>query len=107
MLNFYCTMPFSKSFPKQSKTSNYPQWEEITLTEEEEKEVEQKSKEENIRLFKECIEEAKSIIQEKGLKDYQTDLIHIAASLFEKRASHEIYWKENKAKEKFDEMFNK
>jgi len=22
--------------------------------------------------------------------------------LFEKRASHEVYWKENKAKEKFD-----
>ena len=100
-------MPFSKSFPKTSKTSNYPQWEEIALTEEEERLVEQKSKEENIKLFKECIEEAKSIIQEKGLKDYQTDLIHIAASLFEKHASHEIYWKENKAKEKFDEIFNK
>ena len=100
-------MPFSKSFPKQSKTSTYPQLEEITLTDEEEKAIEQKSKEENIKLFKECIEEAKSIIQEKGLKDYQTDLIHIATSLFEKRASHEIYWKENKAKEKFDEMFNK
>ena len=100
-------MPFSKSFPKQSKTSNYPQWEEITLTEEEEREVEQKAKEENIRLFKECIEEAKSIIQEKGLKDCQTDLIHITIALFEKRASHEIYWKENKAKQTFDEMFNK
>jgi|TARA_B100001964_G_scaffold245555_1_gene333360 hypothetical protein len=30
-------MAFSKSFPKTSKTSNYPQWEEITLTGEEEK----------------------------------------------------------------------
>jgi len=43
----------------------------------------------------------------KSLKDYQTDLIHIAISLFEKRASHSIYWKESKAKEKFDGMFNK
>ena len=28
-----------------------------------------------------------------------------AISLFEKRASHVVYWKESKAKEKFDEMF--
>lgn len=95
-------MAFSKSFPKTSKTSTYPQWEEITLTDEEEKEQEQKSRAENIKLFKECVDDAKKIMQEKGLKDYQTDLIHIAISLFEKRASHEIYWKENKAKEKFD-----
>lgn len=100
-------MPFSKSFPKTSKTSTYPQWEEVSLTEEEEKAVEQISKAENIKLFKECIGDAKAIVEEKGLKDYQTDIICIAVSLFEKRASHEVYWKENKAKEKFDEMFNK
>jgi len=100
-------MPFSKSFPKQSKTSTYPQWEEITLTEAEEKAEEQKSRAENINLFKECIGDAKAIMQEKDLKDYQTDLIHIAVALFEKRGSHQIYWKESKAKEKFDEMFNK
>ena len=100
-------MPFSKSFPKQSKTSTYPQWEEIFLTEAEEKETEQKSRQENIILFKECVEDAKSIMKERGLKDYQTDLIHIAIALFEKRASHTVYWKESKAKEKFDEMFNK
>ena len=76
------------------------------MTEEEEKAVEQESREENIRLFKECIEDAKKIMQEKSPKDYQTDLIHIAISLFEKRASHSIYWKESKAKEKFDGMFN-
>ena len=100
-------MTFSKSFPKQSKTSAYPQWEEISLTEEEERAVEQESRKENVSLFKECIEDAKKIMQEKGLKDYQTDLIHIAISLFEKKASHSIYWKESRAKEKFDEMFNK
>ena len=98
-------MPFSKSFPKTSKASVYPQWEEIFLTEEEEKLVEQESRKENILLFKECIEDAKKLMQEKDLKDYQTDLISIAAELFEKRASHSIYWKESKAKEKFDKMF--
>ena len=77
------------------------------MTEEEEKAVEQESREENVKLFRECIEDAKKIMQEKSLKDYQTDLVHIAISLFEKRASHSIYWKESKAKEKFDKMFNK
>ena len=100
-------MPFSKSFPKQSKTSNYPQWEEVSLTEQEEKAVEQQSQEENIKLFKECIDDAKSNLIEKGLNESQTDIMKVAISLFEKRSSHEVYWKENKAKEKFDEMFNK
>jgi len=100
-------MPFSKSFPKQSKTSTYPQWEEISLTDEEEREQEQKSREENIKLVKECIEDAKSILIEKGLNESNSDIINIAIALFEKRSSHEVYWKENKAKEKFDEMFNK
>jgi len=98
-------MAFSKSFPRTSKTSPYPQWEEIFLTEEEEKEVDEKSKSENIKLMKECIEDAKNVIKEKNLKDYQTDLINIAISLFEKRASHSVYWKENEAKEKFDGQF--
>ena len=96
-------VPFSKSFPRTSKTSPYSQWEEIFLTDEEEKAEEKRCRNENIKLMKECIDDAKSIINEKGLKDYQTDLMHIAISLFEKRASHSIYWKESRAKEKFDE----
>jgi DNA helicase TIP49 (TBP-interacting protein) len=96
-------MPFSKSYPRTSKVSPYPHWEEIFLTEEEENLEEKKAREDNIRLMKECVEDAKALMQEKGLKDYQTDLINIAISLFEKRASHSVYWKESKAKEKFDE----
>jgi len=82
-------------------------WEEITLTDEEEKAVEKKSKEENIKLLKECINDAKSIVIEKGLNESSSDILNVAIALFEKRASHEIYLKENKAKEKFDKMFNK
>ena len=37
------------------------------------------------------------------MKEYQTDIINMAISLFEKRASHSVYWKESKAKDKFDE----
>ena len=96
-------MTFSKSFPRISKTSPYPQWEEIFLTEEEEKTEEQKCKNENTKLMKECIDDARNVMKEKGLKDYQTVLIRIAIALFEKRASHSVYWKESKAKDKFDE----
>ena len=53
----------------------------------------------------ECIIDAKKIIAKQGLKTYQTDLINMAISLFEKRASHNVYWKEEKAKDKFDKLF--
>lgn len=97
-------MPFSRSFPRTTEKSVYPRWEEVSLTEEEEKEVEVLSHEENIRLLKRCIDDAKSIMTKKGLKPFQTDLVNIAISLFEKQASHTVYWKESRAKEKFDKI---
>lgn len=96
-------MSFSKSFPRTSKTSPYPQWEEIFLTEDEERAEEEKCRNENKKLMGKCIDDAKNIINEKEFKDYQTVLIRIAIALFEKRASHSVYWKESKAKDKFDE----
>jgi len=93
-------MAFSKSYPRQSKMG--VQWEESILTDEEENEVEILARAQNNILMKVCLADAKEIVKEVGMKDYQTDLVHIAISLFEKRASHEVYWKENKAKEKFD-----
>ena len=100
-------MAFTKSFPRYVKGSAYPKWEEVFLTDEDEKEVEQKSEKENIKLMKECIEDAKKIIEEYKLNKFQTDMIRMAISLFEKRASHVVYWKESKCKEKFDNVFNK
>ena len=64
----------------------------------------------NKRVFnemKECIEDAQKIVKEKNLKSFQNDMINIAISLFEKRASHVVYWKENLCKEKFDEKNEK
>ena len=95
-------MVFSKNFPRTVEGSSYPRWEEVFLTEEEEKAVEEKAGKENIELLKQCLSDAKKIMEEKGLKEYQSDLINLAIALFEKRSSHEVYWKENKAKEKFD-----
>lgn len=98
-------MSFSKSFPRTLKGSSYPIWEEIFLNEEEEKEAELKARNENYNLMKGCIDKAKEILKEKELKDYQSDVISMAIALFEKTASHSVYHKEEKAKEKFDEKF--
>jgi len=98
-------MAFSKSFPRTIDKSTYPVWEEIYLSDEEEKAVEKECKEENITLMKECIDDAQKIFSEKNLKNFQSDVIKVAIALFEKRASHSVYWKENKAKEKFDKLF--
>ena len=98
-------MTFSKTFPRTVKGSNFPRWEEVSLTEEEELLEGQKARIQNISLMKKCIDDAKMIFEDKDLKRYQTDLVRTAISLFEKLASHSVYWKERKAKEKFDSLF--
>lgn len=97
-------MTFSKTFPKSSDKSVYPKWEEIYLTDVEEETAEKECKQQNILIMKECIEDARSIIHEKKLMETQKSLSDIAIALFEKRASHAVFFKEGKAKEKFDEM---
>ncbi|MEK6934637.1 MAG: hypothetical protein AABW46_02055, partial [Nanoarchaeota archaeon] len=59
----------------------------------------------NLVLIKECIDEAKKILEEKGFKFYQSDVVNLAIALYDKIASHQVYHKENKAKEKFDKLF--
>ena len=98
-------MAYSKNFPRTVEGSNYPRWEEIYLTQEEEEQEEEKSRQDNLKIMKECCEDARRIMEAKGLKDYQTDLINMALALFRKRASYAIHYKEQKAKEKFDLKF--
>ena len=98
-------MVFSKSFPRTLKGSTYPTWEEIYLDENEEKEIELKSKNENYELMKECLDKAKGILKEKELKDFQSDVVAMGVALFDKIAGHTIHHKEAKAKEKFDKKF--
>jgi hypothetical protein len=98
-------MTFSKSFPHTTEKSVYPKWEEILLSDDEELTQETLARKDNIKKMQECIDDAKRIIESKNLKPYQTDMINLAISLFEKRGSHEVYYKENKAKEKFDIKF--
>ena len=95
-------MPYSKSFPKTTDKTIYPKWEEIYLSDEEESQIEQSCRDENFKLMQGCIRDAKKLFSEEKLKDFQSDIIQAAISLFEKRSSHVVYWKEQAAKEKFD-----
>jgi hypothetical protein len=96
-------MAFSKRFPRSVKGSPYANWEEVRLSDEEERQIDSKARADNNRIFSECIDDARHIIAEKGLKGYETSIVAIADALFEKRASHAVYWKEKRTKEKFDE----
>ena len=100
-------MPFTKSFPRQSEKSTYPVWEEISLTNEEENEAHKLASLENIRLMKKCFIQAKKIISDESLTINQGDIVKIAIALFEKNASHSVFWKEAACKEKFDNKFKK
>ena len=95
-------MAFSKSFPRTIEGSNYPIWEEVFLSDEEENEQDENCRSENIKLMKNCIDDAKILIESKGFKGFKEDILQVAIALFEKRASHAVYWKENLAKAKFD-----
>lgn len=98
-------MTFFKTFPRETDKSMYPKWEEIQLTDAEEKEQELIARKENILLLKDCIDDAQEVMNQKNLKPFQTDMVNIAVALFEKRASHHVYYKEKRAKEIFDSKF--
>ena len=97
-------MAFSKTFPRTVPGSNYPTWEEIKLTTEEELEVEELCRKENFSLLDDCLREAKSLAIKNQINT-EENVTNIAIALFEKRASHVVFWKESKAKEKFDEKY--
>ena len=78
-------------------------WVEISLTTEEENEVEVQSKSKHIDLMKECLTDAEKLLADENKKEYQSDAVRIAISLFEKRASHIVFEKDRKCKEKFDQ----
>ncbi len=97
-------MAFYKRFPKHTEGSVYPKWVEITLSEDEEREVEQKARNEQAELFKECLDDAEKIASERNMKLSQADLISMASEFFDKRASHVVYLKERISRKKFEEQ---
>lgn len=100
-------MVFSRRFPRDVKGSPYPVWEEVYLSADEEKEQEDKQRQDNLSLMKECIADAKQVATQSSLKEDQEDILSIAIALFEKRSSHAVYWKEEAVKAKYDKAFNR
>jgi len=96
-------MAFSRRFPRDVKGSPYPNWEEHYLSADEERAIESKQRVENMKLLRECLKDAEEIVKGQGMKDFQTNVVQLAIALFEKRASHSVYWKEEAVKAKFDE----
>ena len=90
-----------KSFPQTIEGTNMPVWREIDLSHEEEFSEEQKARREYATLMKVCFDDAKRLLEERGMPEYQSDVVNIALTLFRKRASHVTYWKDNKCREKF------
>lgn len=97
-------MAFSKAFAKSSDKSVYPKWEEIYLTDDEEKLCEVECRAKNLGVMRQCVDDARELVRDKKLLESQTLITDLAKALFDKRASHEIFFKEKKAKEKFDEL---
>jgi hypothetical protein len=97
-------MAFSKTFPRTLPGNNYPLWEEIFLTSEEERQVEQHFKQDNFSIMNQCLEDARILAIKNGINSDE-NRAKIAIALFEKQASHLVFWKESKAKEKFDRKF--
>lgn len=97
-------MSFSKTFPKKDPNSSYPIWEEIYLTEQEEQEAEDLCSKENFKLLDQALNEAKTMAIKHSLNSDE-NRIRLAIALFEKKASHSIFWKEKIAKQKFDLIF--
>ena len=56
---------------------------------------------ENFMIMDECVQEAKMLAIKNRMNE-DSNVVQLAKALFDKRASHLIFWKESKAKEKFD-----
>lgn len=97
-----CFMSHSKSFPREVKGNT--QWQEVYLTLAEDQQEEERARKENLSLMKQCVEDATTVMRAKNLQTYQSDMVAIAVTLFAKRASHTVYWKDRKCKEKFDQQ---
>ena len=99
-------MVFSKSFPRELKDGS-TRWEEIFLSAQEEREREQVARQENLFLIRQCIADARNVLKDEKMMDMQSHVLSIAMSLFKKRSSHEVFYKEEKCKEKFLKYWGK
>ena len=100
-------MAFSRRFPRDVKGSPYPVWEEVYLSEEEESRLEKEHHALTLDLMKECLDDAKRLLAEREFADDQESVIAVATALFNQRARHAVFVKEEAVKEKFDKAYRK
>jgi hypothetical protein len=100
-------MVFSKSFPRQVEGSNWPKWEEIFLSAQEEREREQVARQENLFLIRQCIADARNVLKDEKMMDMQSHVLSVALALFKKRSSHVVYYKEELCHQKFLKYWSK
>ena len=93
---------FRKTYARDIPGSDRPKWEEIILTDQEEREQEEVARQENLYLLRQCIADARNVIKDEELKDFQGHVIGLATTLFKKRASHAVFFKESKCREIFE-----
>lgn len=98
-------MAFCKTYPREVEGTSYPKWEEVRLSDQEERLLDETARRENIYLLRQCIADAKNMLEDENLRDYQGHVLLLGTSLFKKRASHAVHWKEKRCKEKFDSIF--
>ncbi len=98
-------MAFSKTYPRELPGTKIPKWEEVFLTAQEEREREQVARQENHYLMRQCIADAKNILKTEKLINIQSHVLQMGMTLFRKRASHVVFYKEQKCKEKFQKYF--
>jgi hypothetical protein len=99
-------MVFSKSYPRELNTGS-TRWEEMFLTAQEEREREQVARQENLFLIRQCIADARNVLKDEKMMDMQSHVLSMAMTLFKKRASHAVFYKEEKCKEKFLKYWGK
>ncbi len=100
-------MVFSKSFPREIQGSNWPKWEEIFLSAQEEREREQVARQENLFLIRQCLADARNVLKDEKMMDMQSHVLSVALALFRKRASHSVFYKEERCQEKFLKYWGK
>ena len=79
-------------------------WKDISLSIEEEVEVESSEWNLHDTIMRECLTDATKILRSKEVEVTPMTTINLAVALFDKRASHVQYGREAKAREKFETM---
>ena len=99
-------MVFSKSFPRETNDGS-TKWEEMFFTAQEEREREQVARQENLFLIRQCVADARNVLKDEKMMDMQSHVLSVAMTLFKKRSSHAVFYKEEKCKEKFLKYWGK